>query len=233
MFIGLLAFNSCSNMEGNPARLRDPVGLPGSAGQKPTGDKNPGMDSQAQNTKTTSIKDLQEAFAGESTASAKYTAYSKKAELEGFHTIALLFKATSAAEKIHANNHKAVLLELGIKIPFVNPQFTVKTTKENLEDATKGESYESTTMYPKFLRESGSDENQLAVISLSYAFKTEQKHLLMFENALLALNNNTVKTLPSVYYVCPTCGNTYDRTPGTRCGFCMMGSERFMKVNGL
>ena len=64
--------------------------------------------------KAKTIENMQAAFKGETTASAKYAAYATKAELEGFHQIALLFKAASTAENIHANNHKAVLQESGI-----------------------------------------------------------------------------------------------------------------------
>ncbi|MBL0183355.1 MAG: hypothetical protein IPP96_14095 [Chitinophagaceae bacterium] len=39
------------------------------------------------------IENMQAAFKGETTASAKYAAYSKKAEQEGYHEIALLFKS--------------------------------------------------------------------------------------------------------------------------------------------
>ncbi len=62
------------------------------------------------------IKNLQAAFLGESTASAKYAAYAKKAHAEGLDRIGLMFEATSKAESIHAGNHKAVLQQLGAYI---------------------------------------------------------------------------------------------------------------------
>lgn len=176
------------------------------------------------------IEDLQAAFKGESTASAKYAAYSKQAEKEGYHNIALLFKAASTAENIHANNHKSVLDDSGVKVPAITPEFTVKSTKENLEDAIKGESYEAATMYPEFLKDANASGNQLAMISLNYAFETEKKHKVMYEKALAALGNNTVKSVPSTYYVCPTCGNTYDTTPAKRCGISMTSSEKFISI---
>jgi rubrerythrin len=167
------------------------------------------------------------------TASAKYAAYSKKAEKEGYQQIALLFKAASTAEKIHASNHKSVLEESGTKVSPVTPEFTVKSTRENLQDAIKGETYEATTMYPEFLKVAEAAGNQMALISLNYAFRTEKKHRVMYENALAALEKNTVKSLPGTYFVCPTCGNTYDTAPAERCGICMTGSEKFIKINSL
>lgn len=231
---GWMLFSSC-NSSSVAGKLQDPISIDASNGQSPKEEASLNMISSANPdaTKTKTTEDLLAAFKGETNASAKYAAYSKKAEQEGFHSIAMLFKAASTAEKIHATNHKAVLEESGIKTPSVKPEFTVKSTKENLEDAIKGETYEATTMYPDFLKDAEADGNQLAMISLNYAFKTEQKHRAMYENALTALENKTVKSLSSVYYVCPTCGNTYDKAPTKRCGICMTGTEKFIRINTL
>lgn len=179
------------------------------------------------------MENMQAAFKGETTASAKYAAYSKKAEQDGYHQIALLFKAASTSENIHANNHKAVIQESGSNVPVITPEFSVKTTKENLQDAIAGETYEVTTMYPDFLKEASSVGNQLAMISLNYAYKTEKKHKVFYEGALKALENNTLKTLPTTFYVCPTCGNTYETTAPARCGISMTSSEKFIKITSL
>lgn len=174
--------------------------------------------------------EMQEAFTGETTASAKYAAYSTKAEAEGFHEVALLFAAASTSEKTHANNHKAVLEDAGQTIPVVTPAFTVKSTKENLMDAITGESYEITTMYPKFITDANAVGNKLSLLSLNYAYKTEQKHKVYYEKALAAMETNTVKSLPTVYYVCTTCGNTYETTAPKRCGISMTSSEKFVRI---
>jgi len=183
--------------------------------------------------KAATIKNLQSAFTGETTASAKYAAYSKKAQEEGFTQIALLFKATSASEKIHANNHRSVLEEMGESVPNVKPEYTIKTTKENLTDAITGESYEIATMYPEFMTSANAADNQLALSSLNYAYRTEQRHKPLYEKALAALQNNQLNTLSTTYYVCPTCGNTYDSTPPKRCRISMTNSELFVKINSL
>jgi len=178
-------------------------------------------------------QNLQAAFKGETTASAKYAAYSKKAEEEGYHEIAWLFKAASISENVHARNHQAVLEEAGQKTPDIKPEFEVRTTVENLKDAIAGESYEISTMYPEFIKNASAAGNQLALISMNYAYKTEQKHKVFYEKALAELDNNNVKSLPVVYYVCPTCGNTYDGVAPKRCGISMTGSERFVKITSV
>lgn len=182
---------------------------------------------------TLTISNLQAAFKGETTASAKYAAYSLKAEEEGLHEIAMLFHAASMAENIHANNHKVVLEEAGQTTPDITPEFTVKSTKENLMDAIEGESYESNTMYPEFMIKAKEAKNELASVSLNYAYRTELKHRDMYKEALTALENNKVKTLPTVYFICPTCGNTYQTTMPKRCGISMTSSEKFIKLTSL
>lgn len=180
--------------------------------------------------KTATVSNLATAYTGETTASAKYAAYAKKAQEEGFTQIALLFKATSMSEKIHAGNHKAVLEDMGEAVPEVKPQFTVKTTRENLADAIAGESYEISTMYPEFLTAANAADDKLALTSLNYAYRTEQRHKPLYEKALAALQNNQMKNLSELYYVCPTCGNTYDSAPPKRCRISMTNSERFVKI---
>jgi len=192
-----------------------------------------GLPTQTSEATELTHQNLQAAFKGETTASAKYAAYSNKAEEEGYHEIAILFKAASISEKIHANNHKAVLEEAGQKMPVIIPEFTVNTTKENLKDAIAGESYEISTMYPEFLTNANTAGNQLALLSFNYAYKTEKKHKPLYEKALSALQYNIVKSLPTAYYVCPTCGNTYETNVPKRCGISMTDSEKFIRISDL
>ncbi len=196
-----------------------------------SGNSKPESNGSSKDMQKETIENLQEAFKGETTASAKYAAYSKKAEQEGYHQIALLFKAASTAEKIHANNHKAVLQESGVNTPVIKPAFSVKTTKENLQDAITGESYEATTMYPQFMNTANKADNQLAMITFNYAYKTEKKHKALYESALTALQNNAVNSLATVFYICPTCGNTYETKAPSRCGISMTSGEKFIKIN--
>jgi len=145
----------------------------------------------------------------------------------------MLYHAASVAENIHSENHKVVLEEAGQTVPVITPEFTVKSTKENLKDAIEGESYESNKMYPEFMVTAKSADNKLAGISLNYAYRTELKHLEMYKGALAALESNNVKSLPTVYYICPTCGNTYQTTTPKRCGISMTSTEKFLKLTSL
>jgi rubrerythrin len=184
---------------------------------------------QAGNEQT--VKDLQAAYKGESTASAKYAAYAEKAKQEGYPQIAMLFTAASKSEGIHAANHKAVLEKLGQKVLPVKPEYKVGTTKENLNDAINGEKYEVTAMYPGFLATAKAENVPDASKSFRWAMDTEKRHQQYYANALTALDNKTTASLPKVYWICPKCGNTYDvPVPESMCSFCSTGSSRFIKV---
>ena len=176
---------------------------------------------------TETIENMQSAYKGEKTATAKYQAFSAKAEAEGYHLIALLYNAVSAAENIHARNHRAVIEDAGVAVPEITPEYSVKTTKENLEEDVNGEAYEAKTMYPDFLKTAETANNQTAFLSLSYAMKTEQKHKYFFEQALGDLNSNTLNSLPSKYAVCPVCGNTYTNAP-KHCDFSLTDRAQFI-----
>jgi rubrerythrin len=94
------------------------------------------------------IANLEAAFAGESQAHTKYRYFAKLARAEGHEDIAQHFEHTADQELLHAWGH----LELLIGKP---------NTKECLEKAIEGETYEFTTMYPDFL-EGAQNEQEIA-----------------------------------------------------------------------
>ena len=225
LFASCISFVSCNNNDTNNAEMQPPTETKiVESNVKPV---------NSDEAKSKTIENMQAAFKGETNATATYAAFFKKAKEEGYNEIALLFKAASMSENIHAQNHKIVLEELGATVNEITPDFTVKSTKENLEYAISGEAYEVAEMYPSFLKTANAANNQLAMVSLNYAYKTEIKHKAFYEKALTELNNNNVKSLPTVYFICPTCGNTYENTSSKRCGISMTNGEKFIKINSL
>ena len=187
----------------------------------------------SKDTKRLNIQNMHDAYKGETTAHFKYAAYNKKAEEEGHSEIALLFKAASEAELIHAKNHKVVLIRMEELIPEITPEFEVKSTRENLKESIEGESYEFNTMYPEFIKNANSAGNYMSQISLTYAYKVEQKHRDFYIEALASLDNGSEKSLAKNYFLCPTCGNTYATTAPSRCEISMTDSKLFIKVDHL
>lgn len=158
-------------------------------------------------------KNLQDAFAGESQANRKYLAFAKKADAEGYKQIAKLFRATADAETVHAFNH---LRELA----------GVKTTKENLEAAIGGETYEVESMYPPMIQDAISEEKKGAQNSFTYAYEVEKIHANHYKKALEALGKNEEVD----YYVCQICGNTVEGEPPDQCPICKAMKKMFKKI---
>jgi len=179
------------------------------------------------------LENMQAAYKGEVSATEKYAAYGKRVVKDGYLELALLYKAVSIAESIHAKNHKAVIEDANASVPLIKPDYTVKSTEENLDNDIKGEASEATTMYPEFLKTATDANNDLAYLSLTYAMKTERKHKIFYEKALGDIKSNTLKTMPPEYYVCPVCGNTYETNAPAHCDFSMTPREKFIKINSL
>ncbi len=175
------------------------------------------------------IENLKAGTIGETTASASYEAFAKKANAEGFENIAKLFEAASKSEAIHAANHKKVLEELGEEMETFTPEFEVKTTAENIQVAIEGENYEVTEMYPLFMTDAINEKVEKATTSFAWALNTEKKHYVFFKNAFAASKNNKEKSLPIHYAVCPLCGNTYENSGAPdKCDFCGTEKEKFI-----
>lgn len=176
------------------------------------------------------IENLKKAITGETTASAKYLAYAQKAKEEKLDKIAKLFEAASKAESIHAKKHTIVLESLGVKMDKITPQFTVKSTKENIEDAIKGETYEIEKMYPDFIKKAKEEGKNEAANSFDYAFQVEKVHQKLYMAAKDALGKNDLKTLPITYMVCPICGNTFGADVPGSCGICGTPQADFILI---
>jgi rubrerythrin len=157
------------------------------------------------------LKNLMDAFAGESQANRKYLAYSKKAESEGKNNTAKLFKAAADAETIHALSE----FETAGKID---------TTAENIKDAIGGETHEYKSMYPEFLKQAQAEGNKAAVRIFTLAMKAEEVHAKLYKEAL----ENLDETEEVFYYVCPVCGNIETSRPD-KCVICGVPGSRFIK----
>ncbi|MGC3999428.1 MAG: rubrerythrin family protein [Anaeromyxobacter sp.] len=163
----------------------------------------------------TTQENLKEAFAGESQANRKYLAFAKKAEKEGFATIAKLFRAAAEAETIHALGH-------------LNNMGGVGTTLENLRAAVQGETYEFTEMYPPMVAQAQA-EGHKAKTMLDWANRVEQVHAELFKQALAALEGGQDLSKMEVY-LCPTCGHLEFGVPPEKCPVCGVAGAKFVAV---
>jgi len=165
---------------------------------------------------TKSIENLKAAFAGESQANRKYLAFAKKADDEGHHQIAHLFRAVAAAETVHAHNH-------------LKAMSGIKSTTENLQEAIGGENYEVVSMYPPMLAEAEQESDMQAARSFRWALAVEKIHEVLYRKAadMLAKGQDAPET---EYYVCPICGFTHEGPLDGKCPVCNFPGEKFEKV---
>ena len=159
------------------------------------------------------VKNLQEAFAGESQANRKYLAFAKRAADENKEGIYKLFTAVAEAETIHAHRHLAQLKG-------------IRGTKENLKEAISGEMHEFKEMYPQMVATAKEDGDRGAEITLTHAMEVEKVHHKLFQEALDNLNNFPVRD----YYICNACGYTVAGEPPDKCPVCGAVKKAFYPV---
>ena len=117
------------------------------------------------------LKNLESALAGESMAHIKYRYFAKIAREEGYEDVAKHFEHTADQEILHAWGH----LELLIGKP---------STKECLEKAIEGETYEFTTMYPQFQAIAESEGNIEAAKEAEGQITESKEHARQFIEVL-------------------------------------------------
>jgi rubrerythrin len=157
---------------------------------------------------------LKAAFAGESQANRKYTAYARQAETEGLPGVARLFRAAAAAETVHALSHFRAL-------------GGVQDTLSNLQDAAGGEQFEFTKMYPPFVAEAKKEGHAAGQRSMEYALEAEKGHFAFYTEAIAAVKAG--KDLAAArFFICPLCGHTVSSRAPDACPVC--GTRKFDEI---
>ena len=113
------------------------------------------------------LANLESALAGESMAHIKYRYFARIARSEGFEDVAKHFEHTADQEIKHAWGH----LELLIGKP---------STKECLQKAIDGETYEFTQMYPQFQAIAESEGNMEAAKEAQEQISESKEHAREF-----------------------------------------------------
>lgn len=148
------------------------------------------------------LKNLKEAFSGESQANRKYLAFAHKADQEKMPYAARIFRAAAEAETIHAHAHLRAMKGIG-------------STEDNLKEAISGETFEFSEMYPPMIEDAKAEGEKSAERSMTLANEAEKVHAEMFKKALA----DPAKEPPKVY-LCMVCGHiAEDHAPET-CPIC-------------
>ncbi|MCF7874135.1 MAG: rubrerythrin family protein [Candidatus Omnitrophica bacterium] len=160
-------------------------------------------------------ENLEKAFAGESQAHMKYLIFSEKAAAQGFSNIARLFRGIAFAEKVHATNHLKALAK-------------VSDTKDNLDVAIEGETFEVDQMYPAYYNQAKQQNEPEAVRTTHYALEAEKIHAQMYKEAKEEVSQAKDITLSNLY-ICDVCGYTVEGETPAVCPICKAKKERFQK----
>ena len=163
----------------------------------------------------TTEENLKTAFAGESMANQKYTAFAKVAEKEGFKNIAKLFRTAAEAELIHAEGHMKAMNALG-------------NTVENLQAAIDGETDEYQNMYPPML-EQAQAEGHKAKTMFGFAVKAEEVHAKLYAMALEAAREGKDLEVGDIY-LCPFCGYIEFGEAPEKCPICGAPAAKFVNI---
>lgn len=162
-------------------------------------------------------ENLKAAFAGESQARNKYTAYAKKATVDGLPNVAKLFRAAADAEEVHALRHWKAL---GM----------VRDTLQNLEDGLAGETYEVVEMYPDFLAQAEKEQEISAAHAFRGALEAEKVHMKLYGEAIGVVKESGKDIGDFRVYTCEVCGYTHVGDPLEKCPVCGVPWSKFHEV---
>lgn len=118
------------------------------------------------------LNNLESALAGESMAHIKYRYFARIAREEGYEEVAQHFEHTADQELLHAWGHLELLI---IGKP---------STKECLQYAIDGETYEYTVMYPEFEAVARSEGNEVAASEALQQIEESKRHAEEFKAVL-------------------------------------------------
>lgn len=175
------------------------------------------------------LANLQAAYNGESNARAKYLASAKKADEEGFGASASLFRAAAQAEGIHAENHARVIRKLGAEPTAKIETPVMVSTRDAIQAAIKGESYERDTMYPEFLAAARAEGQKDAVETFNLALSAEGEHAKLYQASLEELKAG--KSVARKLYVCTVCGMTTTNLDFAKCRSCFQPKDKYVVVS--
>lgn len=136
------------------------------------------------------LNNLAKAFIGESIARNKYTLFAEIAEREGLAAIAEAFTHTANQEKAHAKMTYMLITDLARKENIyelkvqVNLLTGIGDTIKNLESSLKGETLETTDIYPEFASVAEKEGYEEVAGKFQALSRAEQNHAAKYRSLL-------------------------------------------------
>lgn len=174
------------------------------------------------------LDDMMAAYTGELNTQAKYVAFAKKADQEGYAGVASLFRAAARGEEFHARTHAEIVRKLGGTPAAAAATPVVRTTAENLKAAIEAESNERDKTYPAYVADALAARSKDAIKDLKAAVAVEAEHAKLFSQAAASLS--AWKTARK-FFVCQTCGLPVLVIDFNKCPICFTEANDFIEVS--
>lgn len=172
----------------------------------------------------TTYENLMTAIAGETGATTKYEAFSKVAKNEGFDVLARLFQCTADAEKNHIGLEYDLAKEIDPATEKPEPPAVEEHESDiNLISGANGEIYETSDMYPSFIKKAQEEGNNKAVQVFTRAKLAEAYHAKLYMDAYTTIDT----PFDGKYYLCPICGYIHKGENFTACPICLAPKSSF------
>jgi rubrerythrin len=174
---------------------------------------------------------LAAAHEADALAEARFAAFAKQADVEGYAAVARLFRAAALSERIRAAAHADALRALGAEPRPVPPPPTPasRTTEENLRWVLAHESVERSASYPRYVQAARAEGSAHAVLDFLLAQRVETALVALYQEAVGALERT--RRPGEALFVCPTCGTIVRGRAPERCPVSLSPGEAFVRVD--
>jgi rubrerythrin len=180
----------------------------------------------------TVIRHLETAFEEETKNTAACRAYAARADEEGFHGIASLFRAIGRAEQIHAANHARVLRYMSGPTTVEIPLPRVDGSLENLRTALADQRFEVDYLYPTFLTAAVPLVDSTAIRTFHWALEADKSHVRLLWQLLPRVGADKAgwAYTPHHFFVCALCGYAAQDPESDNCPSCNYLWDRFENI---
>jgi rubrerythrin len=178
------------------------------------------------------IRHLETAFEEETKNTSTCRAFATRADEEGYHGIASLFRAVGRAEQIHASNHARVLRHLGGPIRVEVPMPRVESSMDNLRSALVDQRFEVDYLYPSFLTAAVPLLDSTAIRTFHWAMEADKSHVRLLWKLIPRMGSDKEgwAYTPHYFFVCALCGYAAQDPESENCPSCNYLWERFETI---
>lgn len=203
-----------------------PLILSFSACQKKEGAKQEGPATVQSGQKLATIDNLQIAYGAELKRSLWYDRFAKQAMKENLGDIAVLFRALSRSEKVHANNAANLLKMKGVEpLAPVIDSIPPGKAKQYLKLSLSNENLEH-NLYISDTTTAVAEHFTEAAVWFGWALEADARHGRLLKKAIEQSTN--FARLP--YEMCPECGYIVGSDKLEECPVCKTKKDKFQKI---